>query len=458
VLGSLRKYEVRIRVPYRGRTITHAVGQIRRHPFDAMDDMMIWHGVAERFPVLISTPTPLAALLRSSRCCSMRRRPASAVAAGTPWVATARRGKLSGRMRVMHIVGARPNFMKAAPVVAEMARHPDLFESILVHTGQHYDETLSAAFLRDLELPTPDVFLGIGSGTHAQQAARVLLALEPVLRRYCPDWVVVVGDVNSTAAAALAASKLGIRVAHVEAGLRSFDRSMPEEINRIITDHVSDLLFTTEESGNHNLRREGIPDEKVRFVGNVMIDSLVRYLKKAERSEILGKLGRLERGQYVVVTLHRPSNVDEPAVLTEILAALERISAHLPIVFPAHPRARQRMAAIGWRASAARILVPEPLAYLDFLGLLSQSRLVLTDSGGIQEETTFLGIPCLTLRPNTERPVTIRMGTNQLVDPRSGPIVAAAEAALNGGGKRGNVPPLWDGRAAQRIVGAFRAA
>jgi UDP-N-acetylglucosamine 2-epimerase (non-hydrolysing) len=361
-------------------------------------------------------------------------------------------------MRVMHIVGARPNFMKAAPVVAEMARHPDLFESILVHTGQHYDENMSAAFLRDLELPTPDVFLGIGSGTHAQQTARVLLALEPVLHRRRPDWVIVVGDVNSTAAAALTCSKLGIRVAHVEAGLRSFDRTMPEEINRIVADHVSDLLFTTEESGNDNLRREGIPDEKVRFVGNVMIDSLVRHLARAERSDVLRKLGGLERGQYAVVTLHRPANVDDPAVLAEILAALESISAHLPIVFPVHPRARERMVAIGWQAPAARILVPEPLAYLDFLRLLSQSRLVLTDSGGIQEETTFLGIPCLTLRPNTERPVTIRMGTNQLVDPRGDQIVAAAEAALNGGGKRGNVPPLWDGRAAERIVEAFRAA
>jgi UDP-N-acetylglucosamine 2-epimerase (non-hydrolysing) len=252
-------------------------------------------------------------------------------------------------MRVMHIVGARPNFMKAAPIVAEMSRHPSIFESILVHTGQHYDENMSAAFLRDLELPRPNVFLGIGSGTHAEQTARVLLALEPVLCRHLPDWVVVVGDVNSTAAAALTCSKLGIRVAHVEAGLRSFDRSMPEEINRIVTDHVSDLLFTTEESGNDNLRSEGVPDEKVRFVGNVMIDSLVRHLKRAECSDVLQKLGGLERAQYAVVTLHRPSNVDDPAVLGEILAALERITAHVPVVFPVHPRARERMAAIGWQ-------------------------------------------------------------------------------------------------------------
>jgi UDP-N-acetylglucosamine 2-epimerase (non-hydrolysing) len=361
-------------------------------------------------------------------------------------------------MRVMHIVGARPNFMKAAPIVAEMTRRPDLFESLLVHTGQHYDESMSGTFFRELELPRPDVWLGIGSGTHAEQTARVLLALEPVLRRHDPDWVLVVGDVNSTVAAALACAKLCVRVAHVEAGLRSFDRTMPEEINRIVTDHVSDLLFTTEESGNDNLRREGIAGEKVRFVGNVMIDSLVRHLRKAECSGVLEQLGGLERGRYVVATLHRPSNVDDPAVLAEILEALERIGERLPVVFPVHPRTRERMAALGWRESRSRVLVEEPFAYLDFLKLFSQSRLVLTDSGGIQEETTFLGIPCLTLRQNTERPVTIRLGTNRLVDSRRDSIVAAAEAALNGDAKRGSVPPLWDGRAAERIVEALRAA
>jgi UDP-N-acetylglucosamine 2-epimerase (non-hydrolysing) len=353
--------------------------------------------------------------------------------------------------KVLHVVGARPNFMKVAPLMAEMARRPQAFEQLLVHTGQHYDENMSGSFFRDLDLPKPDVYLGVGSGTHAEQTARVMLAIEPVIVERCPDLVIVVGDVNSTMAATLVCAKLGVRLAHVEAGLRSFDRSMPEEINRLVTDQLADLLFTTEEDANENLRREGVADEKVHFVGNVMIDSLAKALPIAERSRVIEDLG-LSRGTYATVTLHRPSNVDDPRRLGEILSALEEIGGELPIVFPVHPRTRDRITRLQRSSATEAVRLIDPLPYLDFLRLYSQARLVLTDSGGIQEETTYLGIPCLTLRENTERPVTVTLGTNRLIALERHAIVAAAKSVLDDTHRHGQVPPLWDGKAAGRIA------
>jgi len=340
-----------------------------------------------------------------------------------------------------------------------MAHEPDRFTQILVHTGQHYDANMSQVFFDELELPRPDVNLEVGSGSHAQQTALIMQRFEPVVLDYKPDWVIVPGDVNSTVACALVASKLGVKVAHVEAGLRSFDRTMPEEINRVVTDHLADLLFTTEPSGNENLRREGIPEEKIRFVGNTMIDTLVRLLPKAEArwpglSERLGLDGR-----YVLVTLHRPSNVDDPATLREIMTALVEISREVPVIFPVHPRTRQRIAALGLagpQSAIANLQFLEPLGYLDFLALEAHAGLVLTDSGGVQEETTYLGVPCLTARPNTERPVTITQGTNRLVANKSHDLVIAAGMVLTRMISSNVVPPvLWDGYAAQRIVAVF---
>jgi len=359
-------------------------------------------------------------------------------------------------MKVMHIVGARPNFMKIAPIIVQMRKWPETFEQVLVHTGQHYDDNMSAAFFQDLELPRPDVYLGVGSGTHSGQTGRTLIALEPEMVRYAPDLVVVGGDVNSTLATALVCAKLGIRLAHIEAGLRSFDRSMPEEVNRIVTDQLSDFLFTTEASAERNLLHEGVDPKKIHFVGNVMIDSLVNALPKAKRSKVLAKLG-LRRGEYGVVTLHRPSNVDDPDVLDEILAALEALSGSIGIIFPVHPRTRRQLDSRS--RSTSKLQLIEPLGYLDFLKLTSNARFVLTDSGGLQEETTYLEIPCMTLRANTERPVTIEMGTNRLVPLRATDIERCARRVL---GERTRIakrskPPLWDGRAARRIVEVLRS-
>jgi UDP-N-acetylglucosamine 2-epimerase (non-hydrolysing) len=364
------------------------------------------------------------------------------------------------QQKVLIVAGARPNFAKIAPIWAAMKRRGREFAPLVAHTGQHYDAQMSDAFFRDLGLPEPDVYLGVGSGTHAVQTARVMEAFEPVVLAHRPDWVLVVGDVNSTLACALVCSKLGVKVAHVEAGLRSRDRAMPEEINRLLTDQIADLLLTPSTDGDENLRAEGIPDNRIRFVGNVMIDSLLAQLKNAEKSHIREDLG-VSGKVYAALTLHRPSNVDDAATFARILAALENISQKLPVIFPVHPRTRARLHEFGFAARLeqnAGIRVIEPLGYLDFLRLYSGARLVLTDSGGIQEETTALGIPCLTLRENTERPVTVTLGTNEIVGTDTQKIVNAAHAALNGAGKTGRIPPLWDGQTADRILDALLSA
>jgi len=356
-------------------------------------------------------------------------------------------------LKVINVVGARPNFMKVAPIVEAMKRREEQFTPLVVHTGQHYDSMMSEAFFRDLNLPEPDVYLGVGSGTHAAQTAAVMEQFEPVVMREKPDWVLVVGDVNSTLACALVCTKLGVKVAHVEAGLRSRDRTMPEEINRLLTDQIADLLFTPSQDAAENLRAEGIPEERIRFVGNVMIDSLFQHLPRAKESPIRQDLGIQD---YAVLTLHRPSNVDNLDTLGRIIDALEEISERLPIVFPVHPRTRKTIAEFGFRErmeKAKGLRLTEPLGYLDFLGLYSHARLVLTDSGGLQEETTVLGIPCLTLRENTERPVTVELGTNTIVGSDRTKITSAAFAALNGSITRDRrVPPLWDGHTAERIL------
>lgn len=317
-------------------------------------------------------------------------------------------------LKTIVVAGARPNFMKVAPIVRAMRRRAHEFSSLLVHTGQHYDAQMSDAFWRDLKLPEPDIYLGVGSGTHAEQTAAIMVRFEPVVVRERPDWVIVVGDVNSTLACALVCAKLCVRVAHVEAGLRSHDRTMPEEINRLLTDQIADLLLTPSPDADENLRREGIAPEKIRFVGNVMIDSLLDNLERAASSDIRQRLGLRD---YAVATLHRPSNVDDPPTLARLLAAFDEIGRRVPVVFPVHPRTNARLAEFGLNAAfdVNRVRVIPPLGYLDFLHLLSGARLVLTDSGGIQEETTALGIPCLTLRENTERPITVEMGTNKVV-------------------------------------------
>ncbi|HEX8723712.1 MAG TPA: UDP-N-acetylglucosamine 2-epimerase (non-hydrolyzing) [Pyrinomonadaceae bacterium] len=358
-------------------------------------------------------------------------------------------------LKVINVVGARPNFMKVAPIVEAMRRRAGEFAPLVVHTGQHYDARMSDDFFRDLGLPDPEVHLGVGSASHAQQTAAVMQRFEPVVLEHRPDWVLVVGDVNSTLACALVCSKLGVPVAHVEAGLRSRDRAMPEEINRLLTDQISDLLLTPSEDGDRNLLAEGVPPERIRFVGNVMIDSLLKHVHLAAASDVRARLG-VEGRDYAVVTLHRPSNVDSPDVLRRILSALARVGRRLPVVFPVHPRTRRNIEGFGLDAGGG-VRLTEPLGYLDFLRLYSGARLVLTDSGGIQEETTALGIPCLTLRENTERPVTVELGTNRVVGTDEERIVSEAEAALSRDARSEarRVPPLWDGRAADRILDAL---
>ena len=352
------------------------------------------------------------------------------------------------------MVGARPNFMKVAPVMHEMAQYPREFEQILVHTGQHYDTLMSRVFFEELGLPRPDVNLEVGSGSHTWQTAQVMSRFEPVVEEISPDWVVVVGDVNSTLACALVCSKMGIGVAHVEAGLRSYDRSMPEEINRLLTDQISDLLFTPSSDADENLLREGVAEEKVHFVGNVMIDTLVRLLPKAQ-AQWPGLRERFGLQRFLLVTLHRPSNVDEIEGLKGILEALSEISNEIAVLFPVHPRTRRRIHDFGLQEAAQGVQLLEPFGYLNFLALQAHADLVLTDSGGIQEETTYLGVPCLTARPNTERPVTIRSGTNQLVESSRQALVEAIRGRLAAEKVPRRVPPLWDGHTAKRIVRVF---
>jgi len=346
------------------------------------------------------------------------------------------------------VVGARPNFMKIAPLLSEM-RGRRRFDAKLIHTGQHSSPEMSEAFFKDLGIDSPEISLGIGGGSSNDQVARVMQALEPLFGELLPDLVLVVGDVNATIAAALVASKANLRVAHVEAGLRSFDRTMPEEINRIVTDALSDYLFTTEASAEENLLREGIRRDRIYFCGNVMIDTLMRFRDRAAQSPILEQLG-IEPGSYAAVTLHRPANVDDPQKLRELLEMLECLADRVPVVFPIHPRTRKVLESEGFEARRVKIIPPQ--GYIDFLRILSAARLVLTDSGGIQEETTILGVPCLTLRENTERPVTITQGTNRLVGTEPRRIFQAAEEALSGATVARGKPALWDGSAAPRIV------
>ena len=347
---------------------------------------------------------------------------------------------------ICSVVGARPNFMKMAPVILEGRRRG--LNQIIVHTGQHYDAQMSDIFFVGLGMPQPDFHLGVGSCSHAEQTARIMIAFERICQEQKPDLVVVGGDVNSTLACALAAAKLFIPVAHVEAGLRSFDRSMPEEINRVLTDHLSSLLFTTESSGNKNLLREGIPQDRIHFVGNSMIDSLRAHIDQALANRPWERFG-LQPNCYGLVTLHRPSNVDDANSFSEIAGALREISRGVPLLFPAHPRTRQRLEQFGIQLDPVKLV--EPLGYNEFLGLMAHASLVLTDSGGIQEETTALGVPCVTMRPNTERPITIELGMNRLAGVKKVEIVEAARDSLSRK-PNGTHPPLWDGQAAGRII------
>ena len=352
--------------------------------------------------------------------------------------------------KVTAVVGARPNYMKVAPIWRELDKHSHITKT-LIHTGQHYDENMSNIFFDDLKLPKPDHYLGVGSGTHGEQTGKVIVEIEKVLAKEKPNLLIVVGDVNSTMAGALVAVKLGIPVAHVEAGLRSFDRTMPEEINRMVTDAVAELLFITEASAEKNLLREGVAESKIHFVGNVMIDSLYYYRPLAERSTILDDLG-LRRGAYGLVTLHRPSNVDDPTVLRGILGALIELGGECPLIFSVHPRTRKIINNNSLEIPPEKLRLIEPTGYLEFAKLMMHARLILTDSGGIQEETTALGIPCLTIRENTERPVTLELGTNRLVGTDGERILEEGRKALAEKSGKGKVPDLWDGSASERIV------
>ncbi len=359
--------------------------------------------------------------------------------------------------KVFLVAGARPNFMKVAPILKRMREYADEFDPMLVHTGQHYDEKMSKVFFQDLKLPEPDVYLGVGSATHAVQTARIMIAFEEVVKEKKADLIIVVGDVNSTLACALVGSKLHIPVAHIEAGLRSYDRDMPEEINRMLTDQISDYLFTTcKQAGNH-LLKEGIGDDKIHFVGNVMIESLLKMRDRLDNSDILERLS-LKPGDYALLTLHRPSNVDHKERLTRIFSALEKIQKKIRIIFPVHPRTLKRIQEFRLKqyiSSNHRFTLLDPVNYPDFLRLEKDAAFVLTDSGGIQEETTFFNIPCLTIRKNTERPITIRKGTNQLVGSDPETIVKKSFAILTGHIKKGQVPQYWDNKVSERIIEVF---
>lgn len=368
-------------------------------------------------------------------------------------------GKSGGskRIKIINVVGARPNFMKMAPIIEAMDRFPDRIDHLLVHTGQHYDQRMSKSFFEDLGMPRPDIDLGVGSGSHAEQTARVMVEFEQVCLREKPYLVLVVGDVNSTMACTITAKKLGVKVAHIEAGLRSRDMGMPEEINRLCTDVLCDYLFTTDRLADKNLVSEGVAPEKIHFVGNVMIDSLLKHRDIAGELGLLKDMG-LGPGGYAMMTLHRPSNVDDRATLEEILEALSVVSEEIPIVFPIHPRTRKMAQEFGLDRffnesdEIEGIWITDPMGYLEFLHLNMNARMVLTDSGGLQEETTVLGVPCITLRHNTERPITTTEGTNRIVGNSRQAILDAAREVLDGEGPSGTIPEKWDGRAAQRIV------
>ena len=350
------------------------------------------------------------------------------------------------------ICAARPNFMKVAPLYHALKKEPRA-NPVLVHTGQHYDPNMSDAFFKDLRLPKPDIYLEVGSGSHAEQTGKVLISYEKTLYDQRPDWVIVVGDVNSTMACTLAASKLGIRVAHVEAGLRSFDRTMPEEINRLVTDALADLLLTPSPDANENLKREGISASRIRLVGNIMIDSLVIHLEQARRSSLPGQLDLRAKG-FAYVTLHRPSNVDDKNNLELIMYELTRLAEYLPVVFPVHPRTRKMFVQYGIPLSCSpNLKLIDPIGYHDSLCLTEKAKFVLTDSGGLQEESTYLHTPCLTLRPNTERPITIEVGTNKLTRPEQ--LATDIEEILQERRQSGRVPKFWDGRTAERILSAL---
>jgi UDP-N-acetylglucosamine 2-epimerase (non-hydrolysing) len=363
--------------------------------------------------------------------------------------------------KVAIVVGARPNFIKIAPLMSELKKHEDLFKTLLIHTGQHYDFAMSEIFFRNLKIPEPDIFLNVGSASHAVQTSRIMTAFEKVILREKPDLIVVVGDVNSTLACSIVAAKLNIKIAHVEAGLRSFDRTMPEEINRIITDSLSDYLFVSEKSGVRNLKREGVPPKKVYFVGNIMIDTLMSNKKQISKSGILNRLSlktgdrNLKAGSYSILTLHRPSNVDSEESLSEVYDILEAISEKIKIIYPIHPRTRKMIKAHKFLKKFEKLgnlIMIEPLGYIDFIKLIKDSRFVLTDSGGIQEETTVLGIPCLTMRENTERPVTITNGTNYIFGRNKAKILNCVKNILKNKTKQFKIPELWDGKVANRIV------
>jgi UDP-N-acetylglucosamine 2-epimerase (non-hydrolysing) len=353
-------------------------------------------------------------------------------------------------MKIVHVVGARPNFMKVSPVMIALSRREGMTQS-LVHTGQHYDENMSEVFFTQLGLSKPDMNLEVGSGSHAQQTARIMMGFEKVLEESRPDLVLVYGDVNSTLAASIVCAKMDVRVGHVEAGLRSYDRSMPEEVNRVLTDQVADILFTPSADADENLKREGIDASRIHFVGNVMIDTLVRLRPKAEQAwqQQATTLG-LREGHFGLVTLHRASNVDDLGSLLALIEALAGISTRVPIVFPVHPRTRERLGNLTFNPRNIQFI--EPVGYLEFMSLQSHARFVITDSGGIQEETTYLGVPCITMRKNTERPITLSLGTNTLIGDDVGRLSSIIDEILAGGAKKGTIPPLWDGKASERIA------
>lgn len=354
--------------------------------------------------------------------------------------------------KIISVVGARPNFMKVAPLHKAFLKYKDIVNHLICHTGQHYDEKMSKIFFEELELPQPDFYLGVGSGSHAEQTAKIMVEFEKILLREKPDLIIVVGDVNSTIACALTAAKLNIKVAHVEAGLRSFDRQMPEEINRILTDAISDYLFVSEKSGIENLHKEGVDPKKIFFVGNIMIDSLVAHLHKAEELNVLDQFN-LKPGEYALATMHRPSNVDDKNILADIIDLLEEIGEIKKVLFPIHPRTKNNIVKYGLENRInGNVILTEPLGYIEFLNLIKNSALIITDSGGIQEEATFLGVQCITARNNTERPITVEVGTNHLLGNDFKKIKETAFNILNGKKKIGSIPALWDGKTADRIA------